>query len=351
MRVAPMAHDTDKPQKNRYRKIEVRMWGDEKFRELSAPKPCGQSLWVYLLTGPHTGPIPGLFRAGRLAMAEELNWDPEAFQEAFQEVFQQGMAKADWQAKVVWIPKAILCNRPESPNVVLSWGSEWELIPECDLKREAFEVLQASICGLGEAYAKAFARAFAKPNPKPSGKPSPKAIGNQEQEQEQEQKQDRTPLSAGADQAGQSGALALVPDDPPPVESKPDDVQTIFAYWQDVMASPRSVLDDKRRKVIEGALKSGYTPRDLCQAIRGCSKTPHNMGRNDRNQKYNGLDVILRSADQIDRFIENDRVNPALAGGHAGGAGAVAADDQRAATNAAAKALLFGPARQEQAHA
>ncbi|MGO4326753.1 hypothetical protein AB4Z48_18160 [Cupriavidus sp. 2TAF22] len=177
--------------KNRYRKIEVRMWGDERFRALSPLQPCGQGLWVFLLTGPHTGPIPGLFRAGRAAMAEELDWDVEAFEEAFGEVFQQGMAKADWKAKVVWIPKAIQCNRPESPNVVLSWGGEWDLIPECDLKREAYEALKASIYGLGESFAKAFDKAFGKPSEKPLPMPYGKTCANQEQEQEQEQEQDK----------------------------------------------------------------------------------------------------------------------------------------------------------------
>lgn len=182
----------------RFRKIEVRMWGDEKFCHLSPIPPCGQGLWIYLLTGPHTGPIPGLFRIGRAAMAEELNWDLEAFDEAFREAFRQGMVKADWKAKVVWIPNAISCNRPESPNVVTSWGAEWELIPECDLKREAYDSLKANICGLGEAFAKAFDKAFLKPSDKPSGKGMPKAIGNQEQEQEQEKdKSPHTPLEGG----------------------------------------------------------------------------------------------------------------------------------------------------------
>ncbi len=172
-------------QKSRYRKIEVRMWGDEKFRNLSPMAPSGQALWVFLLTGPHTGPIPGLFRSGRAAMAEELDWELEAFEEAFREVFRQGMAKADWKAKVCWIPNAIHCNRPESPNVVLSWAGEWDLIPECDLKREAYEVLKASIHALGEGFAKAFDKAFGKPSAKASPEPSGKTCGNQEQEQEQ----------------------------------------------------------------------------------------------------------------------------------------------------------------------
>lgn len=162
------------------------MWGDEKFCALSPIQPSAQALWIFLLTGPHTGPIPGLFRSGRAAMAEELNWDLEAFEEAFREVFQQGMAQADWKAKVVWIPNAIKCNRPESPNVVRSWASEWALIPECDLKREAYKSLRTNIHGLGEAYGKAFDEAFGKPCGKASEKPSGKTCGNQEQEQEQD---------------------------------------------------------------------------------------------------------------------------------------------------------------------
>ena len=44
------------------------MWGDKSFRELSAPQPCGQALWIYLLTGPHTTPLPGLFMAGEAGL-------------------------------------------------------------------------------------------------------------------------------------------------------------------------------------------------------------------------------------------------------------------------------------------
>ena len=182
-------YDTDpSPQKSvktsgRYRKVEVRTWGDEKFRGLSPIPPCGQGLWLFLITGPHTGPIPGLFRAGRAAMAEELDWEPEAFAEAFQEVSAKGMVKADFKARVMWVPNAIKHNKPESPNVVKSWASEFDLIPECELKREAFDSLKASIHALGESFAKAFDEAFGKPY----AKAYPKTMPNQEQEQEQEQ--------------------------------------------------------------------------------------------------------------------------------------------------------------------
>lgn len=169
-----------------YRKVEVRLWGDEKFRCLSPIPPCAQGLWIFMITGPHTSSIPGLFRAGRASMAEELGWEVEDFDEAFQEVFDKGMAKADFKARLMWIPNAIKHNKPASPNVVTSWGREFDLLPECDLKLEAYEHLKASIHALGEAYGKAFDKAFRKP----SEKALPKTCPNQKQKQKQKQEQE-----------------------------------------------------------------------------------------------------------------------------------------------------------------
>lgn len=84
-----------------------------------------------------------------------------------------------------------------------------------------------------------------------------------------------------------------------------DPAPEIFAYWQKVMTSPKSALDAKRRTLIANALKN-YSPSDICKAIRGCSKTPHNMGKNKQNTKYNGLNLILRDAEHIDYFINLD---------------------------------------------
>ena len=170
---------------SRFRKIEVRTWSDERFLRLSPMLPSAQSLWFYLLTGPHTGPIPGLFRAGRAGMAEELNWELKDFDKAFQEVFQEGMLKANLKAHLVWLPNALKHNKPASPNVVKSWRNELDLLPECDLKIEAIAFIMAELKNMGEAYLSAF-EGILKPSAKPSAKPMP----NQEQEQQQEQEQD-----------------------------------------------------------------------------------------------------------------------------------------------------------------
>jgi len=171
--------------------------------------PSGQGLWLYLMTGPHTTAIPGLFRAGRAGLAEELGWTLEAFDEAFAEVFQQGMVKADWASRVVWIPNAIKHNPPASPNVVTMWARELDLVPECELKTAAAAGIATALGAMNEAYLAAFTRdehppkpsgkATRKPSSKPSPKssPDPKAIQDQEQDQRQ-QEQDTLALTACA---------------------------------------------------------------------------------------------------------------------------------------------------------
>ena len=174
----------------RYRKIDTHTWGDEKFKALSPMLPSGQALWFFLLTGPFTGPIPGLYVAGKAAMAEALGWSNEAFDKAFQEVLSKGMVKADWKARLIWLPNAIKYNNPESPNVITSWAKELDILPECSLFYEAIISIRETICAINGGFIIAFDKAFGKA----IAKASSKAMPNQEQEQEQEQ--EREPQAA-----------------------------------------------------------------------------------------------------------------------------------------------------------
>ncbi len=82
-------------------------------------------------------------------------------------------------------------------------------------------------------------------------------------------------------------------------------ITQIFEHWKKAMNHPNAKLDPKRKSLIAKALSFGYECGQLCQAISGCSVTPHNIGDNDRGQRYDGLHIILRDSDQIDRFIFN----------------------------------------------
>lgn len=87
-------------------------------------------------------------------------------------------------------------------------------------------------------------------------------------------------------------------------------IHPVFEHWKKIMNHPNAKLDAKRKALICKALKCGYSVEQLCHAISGCSNTPHNVGDNDRGQRYDGLHVILRDGDQIDRFIHNYQYPP-----------------------------------------
>lgn len=179
----------------RYSKIDRRIWNDEKFRRLSRPQPCGQFLFLYLLTNPFVGPIPGVYSAGEAMLAEALEWDIDEFRKGFREAVGEGLVKADFGARLIWIPNAIRYNEPASINVVTGWRDTWDELPECGLKREAWEGLRVALEAKGMEWLKAFDDACPEPSAKGSAKgmpkPSAKPLANQEQEQEQEQDQDQ----------------------------------------------------------------------------------------------------------------------------------------------------------------
>jgi hypothetical protein len=170
----------------RYRRVSTRMYGDQKYRELSRPQPNGQSLWLYLITGPHTTAVPGLFCTGEAALAEALGWGLKDFRRCWAELAALGMAEADWSARVVWLPRAHSHNPPESPNVVKAWRKALLDIHECDLKAKAVDILKAFLEDFGKAFVDAFAfgrrEAFVDTSAQPSTHPS----RNQEQEKDQE---------------------------------------------------------------------------------------------------------------------------------------------------------------------
>lgn len=154
---------------SRYRKVDPRIWNDDKFRGLSNR---GKLVFFMLLTHPHMTAL-GAMRATPGGLAEELNWEPQAFREVFAEVLAVGMAEHDQKACLIALPNFLRYNPPESPNVVKAWVSALDLLPECELKTAVLQRAGEFTRTLTKGFADAFIEAF------------DKAIGNQEQEQEQ----------------------------------------------------------------------------------------------------------------------------------------------------------------------
>jgi hypothetical protein len=91
------------------------------------------------------------------------------------------------------------------------------------------------------------------------------------------------------------------------LSGKPSDVEVVFSYWQEKMNHPKARLAGKREKAIKNSLKH-YSVEDLKTAIDGCLNSPHHMGKNDRGEKYDDIELICRDSTKTDRFIELARL-------------------------------------------
>jgi uncharacterized phage protein (TIGR02220 family) len=86
-------------------------------------------------------------------------------------------------------------------------------------------------------------------------------------------------------------------------KSSPE-AQEVFDYWQQQRGHERAKLDEKRQKAIKARLKDGYTVGDLCRAVDGISKSSYHMGQNDSRMVYDDIELICRTATNVDKFAK-----------------------------------------------
>lgn len=190
-----------------YRKIDCRISNDKKFRELSVE---GKLAWYTILSRRDLAPI-GAFKASFESLAieqrgneylnEGLQKDlPKGFSEVFikalNELLSKGLIKYDSESFLIYVPNFLKYNFPENPNVVKSWNSALDSLPECDLTNHVLaksaEIILNSqrdsfIKALPKEFNEAYRKGFAKDLPKGFSKGFGKGMPKQEQEQEQEQ--------------------------------------------------------------------------------------------------------------------------------------------------------------------
>lgn len=114
---------------------------------------------------------------------------------------------------------------------------------------------------------------------------------------------------------GESGCIQVNPDSSSASDNDPhtdndnkisfvEQARHVFGFWREHMKHQKAALDTKREKAITARLRDGYSVDDLLLAVKGCKLTPHNMGKNDRNQVYDDIELICRDAAHVDRFIK-----------------------------------------------
>jgi hypothetical protein len=79
-------------------------------------------------------------------------------------------------------------------------------------------------------------------------------------------------------------------------------VRSVFDEWVSVTGrTPRTILDDKRRRIIERAIKS-HGIDTVLDAVRGWQNSAFHRGQNDTGTVYDDLGLILRDAGKIEGF-------------------------------------------------
>jgi hypothetical protein len=263
-----------------YSKVGPQFWIGKTGKALRKQGIEAQMVAMYLMTSPHANML-GLYYIPQTFIAHETGLGLEGAMKGLQGCIDAGFCRYDEDSEVVWVIEMarfqVGDQLKDKDLRIKGVQNEYDSLPDNPYLAVFFDMYAAAFCMTSK-------RGETSPLEAPS-----KPLGSQEQEQEQEQKQEQAQEQALVERRSAS------PDR--------DVVAEVFAYWQKTMDSPRSQLDDKRRKAIKGALKL-YEPRQVCEAILGCSRSSWHMGENDRRHKFNGLDLILRDADHIDKFIE-----------------------------------------------
>ena len=165
---------------SRYRKIDPRIWTDEKFRRLTADE---QRIALYILTAQSNR--IGLFSFSPGKACEDLETSPPTFRNGFEKVCRTLNWEWDSEARVLYLPTWWKYNLPENANNVIGNMKDLDDLPETSL----LERFSSNTTYLSEDLIETFTQTWAKRYPQRSPKRSPP----QEQEQEQEQEQDTLP--------------------------------------------------------------------------------------------------------------------------------------------------------------
>ena len=134
---------------SRYRKIDPRIWNDEKFRAFSDD---GKLAFLFILTHPHMTSL-GAMRATLPGLASEIGWHVTRFLDAIREAIRDGLLEVNEDACYVGAPNFLRYNEPEGPNSVkLAWVEALDLVPECPEKNLLITRVRKYLNGKSDAF-------------------------------------------------------------------------------------------------------------------------------------------------------------------------------------------------------
>lgn len=109
-----------------------------------------------------------------------------------------------------------------------------------------------------------------------------------------------------------------------PLSGKPDEARQVFDAWiVSTGRTGRTVFSAERKRIIHNALKV-FPLADLLDAVEGWRFSAHHRGENESGTVYNDIELLLKSAKQVEKFRDLTRHAP-----HVQGSGPVSTNGHR----------------------
>jgi hypothetical protein len=209
-------------------------------------------------------------------IAEAMGWSVEQLRKPFAELLRAGLVRVDFEARLIWLPNAMKYNPPANPNVVKGWASEWDELPECKLKRDAWIMMQAVLFARGNDFGNAFVSGCPEPYRKGFGNGlangSVNGMPNQEQDQDQEQEKEQE-LTQERDSASRL-AIANVPRGTDPDVPRETVYEPDPEFQAPVSAKPEEPEDTTRFDELVSSIAKAHPRAD--QVVKD-GKVSHHM--------------------------------------------------------------------------
>jgi hypothetical protein len=256
---------------SRYRKIDTRIWVDEKFRTLNEKE---QMFFLYLLTSPHSTAW-GAYIIDDLYIQADLGFSPAIIKSCWQTLKKTGLVIRCDQTRLVAFQNWFRYNLPANERTRAACVRGIISLP----KSKALQEFISKSEWVSEQLAN-------------SNITLSELVGDEQGALNRSTEQGA--LNRSTEQDTPSGGLGG--------KVNGEEISFVFEHWKKRLNHPHAQPGEKRKKAIRERLKEGYTPEQLCEAIDGCAKSPWHQGANDKGMVYDSIELICRDAEHVDRF-------------------------------------------------
>jgi hypothetical protein len=159
---------------SKYRKVETRIWDDEKFRAWSRDEKL---LFLFLLTHREMTAI-GAMRALWPGLAEEIGYPIDTLRDTLSRLSRYGSVEGSERDRIIILPNFLKYNPPENPKVCVHMGSCFESLPDCELKCKHLKRIRDTLDTLPKGYREGLEThlipvRYPEPRPEPEPEPEP----------------------------------------------------------------------------------------------------------------------------------------------------------------------------------